>query len=175
MNEKDLKKLNRKQLLELLLKQTQRADDLQKRINELEDELKNISTIQKEAGSIAEAALKLNGVFEAAEAAAAQYIESVKKSAENQDLVNKQMETEAKTQAAQIIEQANAISKKYADKLAACKNSEELQAVIDESRVDAEISNLNIRWVDDLPTDGLLSPYAAYYAWLKQMGYVDSE
>ena len=47
MNEKDLKKLNRKQLLELLLKQTQRADDLQKRINELEDELKNISTIQK--------------------------------------------------------------------------------------------------------------------------------
>lgn len=108
MNEKDLKKLNRKQLLELLLKQTQRADDLQKRINELEDELKNISTIQKEAGSIAEAALKLNGVFEAAEAAAAQYIESVKKSAENQDLVNKRMETEAKTQAAQIIEQANA-------------------------------------------------------------------
>ncbi|MBO4972794.1 MAG: hypothetical protein J6D45_08260 [Clostridia bacterium] len=75
----------------------------------------------------------------------------------------------------EIIEQANAISKKYADKLAACKNSEELQAVIDESRVDAEISNLNIRWVDDLPTDGLLSPYAAYYAWLKQMGYVDSE
>ena len=66
MTEKELKKLNRKQLLELLLVQTERINRLQKQLAE------------RDAGSIAEAALKLNGVFEAAQAAADQYIENIK-------------------------------------------------------------------------------------------------
>jgi len=78
MTEQDLKKLNRKQLLELLLKQTERADRLEEQLREAEEKLENRILLEKEAGSIAEAALKLNGVFEAAEAAAAQYLENIK-------------------------------------------------------------------------------------------------
>ena len=79
MTEKDLKRLNRKQLLELLLKQTKRADKLQQMLDEAERKLEDRTLIETEAGSIAEASLKLNGVFEAAEAAAAQYLQNIKK------------------------------------------------------------------------------------------------
>ena len=81
MTEKELKKLNRKQLLELLLKQTERADELQRRLDEAEKRLRDRAIAVSEAGSFADAAIKLNGVFEAAEAAAAQYLENVKRSA----------------------------------------------------------------------------------------------
>lgn len=78
MTEKDLKKLNRKQLLELLLEQTRRADMLEKQLKSTEARLNDRVILESEAGSIAEAALKLNGVFEAAQAAADQYLESIK-------------------------------------------------------------------------------------------------
>jgi len=79
MTEKDLKKLNRKQLLELLLKQTEHSEMLQQRLDEAERKLADRTLMESEAGSIAEASLKLNGVFEAAEAAANQYVQNIKK------------------------------------------------------------------------------------------------
>ena len=73
MTEKELKKLNRYQLLELLMMQTERADRLQEKLEETE-RLLNEKTIRiSELGSIAEAALQLNKVFEAAQNAADQY------------------------------------------------------------------------------------------------------
>ena len=66
LTEKDLRKLNRYQLLELLVAQTERADKAQ--------ELK-IATL----GSIAEASLQLSGIFEAAQKAADLYIDGAKK------------------------------------------------------------------------------------------------
>jgi len=79
MTEKDLKKLNRKQVLELLLRQTERADLLEAKLEEAENKLCDRALAEAEAGSLAEASLRLNGVFEAAEAAASQYLENVKK------------------------------------------------------------------------------------------------
>lgn len=79
MTEKELKKLNRKQLLELLLMQTDRADKLEEKLARLEQRLRDRAIVESEAGSIAEAALRLNGVFEAADAAAAQYLENIKR------------------------------------------------------------------------------------------------
>jgi len=78
MDSNELKKLNRKQLLELLLKQTVRVEELENRLQEMEHKLEDKTLVQQEIGSIAEASLKLNGVFEAAEAAAAQYVDSVR-------------------------------------------------------------------------------------------------
>lgn len=69
MTEKELKKLNRRQLLELLLKQTQRADDLEEELDRLKAELDDRARMENQAGSLAEAALKLNDVVEAAQAA----------------------------------------------------------------------------------------------------------
>ena len=79
MNEKELKRLNRKQLLELLLIQIQRADELEARLAETEEKLKSRELSMMQAGSLAEAALKLSGVFEAAQEAADLYLENVQK------------------------------------------------------------------------------------------------
>jgi len=75
----------------------------------------------------------------------------------------------------EIIKEINALSAKYEAKLAACKNSEELQAVIDEYRVDAEVSGVMQRWISDVAVEGKLSPYGVYFEWLKANNLVDSE
>lgn len=106
MTEKELRKLNRKQLLELLLKQTGRAEQLQQKLNETEEKLRDKELTETEAGSMAEASLKLNGVFEAADAAAAQYLENVKRLSENSALIVKNAEEEAIRKAEAIIADA---------------------------------------------------------------------
>lgn len=73
-----LKKLSKLQLLELLAQQERELQLLRNELAEKEAELADRSIQIQEAGSIAEAALKLNGVFEAAQRAAEQYLESVK-------------------------------------------------------------------------------------------------
>ena len=83
MTDKELKKLSRAELLGLLLIQTKEVDRLQKELNETKAKLEDKNIIIDNAGSIAEAALKLNGVFEAAEEAAKQYVENMKRIAED--------------------------------------------------------------------------------------------
>lgn len=81
MTEKELKKLNRYQLLELLILQTERADKLQARLEELEKQKNDLDIQFTALGSIAEASLQISGVFQAAQAAADLYIEAAKKKA----------------------------------------------------------------------------------------------
>ena len=82
MTETSLKNLTRKQLLELLLKQTERADALQVELDEAKHQLQDRTLAESEAGSLAEAALRLNGIFEAADAAAAQYLDNLRERSE---------------------------------------------------------------------------------------------
>jgi len=99
LTEKELKKLNRYQLLEMLIIQTERADKLQTALEEAEQRLNaqeiNIPTL----GSIAEASLHLKGVFDAAQKAADMYINEAKKRAEA-------IEEEAHRKGAAILVQA---------------------------------------------------------------------
>lgn len=82
MTEKNLKKLNRYQLLELLIAQTERADALQARLEEAEKRLQDRELQMASLGSIAEASLQLSGVFRAAQDAAELYLDAAKKQAE---------------------------------------------------------------------------------------------
>ena len=82
MTDKELRKLKRTDLLELLIEQSKEVESLKKRIEELEAELADRRLMIRESGSIAEAALKLNGVFEAAEAAAQEYLENIRRISE---------------------------------------------------------------------------------------------
>ena len=82
MTEKELKKLNRYQLLELLVVQTERADKLQARLDEAERQLSEQNLQMATLGSIAEASLVLKGVFQAAQDAADLYLEEAKKQAD---------------------------------------------------------------------------------------------
>lgn len=81
LTEKELKKLNRYQLLELLILQTERADKLQAKLEAAEKQLAEQEVHIASLGSIAEASLQLNGVFQAAQAAADMYIEAAKRQA----------------------------------------------------------------------------------------------
>lgn len=77
MTEKEFRKLNKRDLLEMLIFQTKRADDLQTALDEANEKLESREISFTNAGSLAEASIRLNGVFEAADAAIAQYFESV--------------------------------------------------------------------------------------------------
>lgn len=79
MNENELRKLKRVDLLELLISQGRENEELRHKLAEAEQKLADRQIKTDEAGSIAEAALKLNGVFEAAQAAADQYLENIKR------------------------------------------------------------------------------------------------
>lgn len=110
MTDKELQKLGRRELLQLLLDQAKETDRLSKLLRDTEGQLSQMeegyerlrerldqkdakihelqTTLQaerekretdlSEVGSIAEAALRLNGVFDAAQEAANQYLQSVK-------------------------------------------------------------------------------------------------
>ncbi len=78
MTDKEMRKLSRLELLELLLEEMKENEKLIKENEDLKSRLEEKQIIIEKAGSIAEAALKLNKVFEAADAAAKQYIDSIK-------------------------------------------------------------------------------------------------
>lgn len=103
MTEKELKKLNRYQLLELLIMQTERADDLERQLEELRAQREEQELRLSKLGSIAEASLQLSGVFEAAQKAADQYIAAAQKKAE-------EIEAEARQNAIAMLEIARAKS-----------------------------------------------------------------
>ena len=81
MTDKELKKLSRRQLLELMLAQSKRIDRLEYELEQAYARLDNNRIVAAKAGSIAEAALRLSGVFEAAQDAADMYLDSVKQNA----------------------------------------------------------------------------------------------
>lgn len=94
MTAKELKKLSRRDLLEILLEQSRQMQSLQEQLEEAQAKLDDRQLKLDKAGSIAEAALQLNGVYEAAEAACQQYIESMKERSQRQDAICQKMEQE---------------------------------------------------------------------------------
>ena len=70
MTDKEFRKLSRAELIEIIYELQRREEKAKKTIEELNQKLEEKEICLAEAGSIAEAALKLNQVFEAAQAAA---------------------------------------------------------------------------------------------------------
>ena len=96
MNEKDLKRLSRQDLLEMLLELTKENEQLHDRCNQLEEELRDRKLEASKFGSIAEASLKLNAVFQAAQDACDQYVY-------NTQLLCKKMEADVRNKCKQLI------------------------------------------------------------------------
>lgn len=76
--EQDLRRLSRKDLIDIIYELRKQEDVLRHELEQARRALEQRDILLEESGSIAEAALKLNGVFEAAQAAADQYLRSVK-------------------------------------------------------------------------------------------------
>ena len=78
MAEKELRRMSRPELIEIIYALKSNEESLQKKNAHLEEQL-NDRTIQiSEAGSIAEAALQLNDIFSTAQIAADDYLTSIK-------------------------------------------------------------------------------------------------
>lgn len=79
MDQKDLRRLSRRDLLEMLLELSKENEQLRQRNSELENQLADRMLTLSNVGSLAEAALQLNGVFQAAQEACDQYIYNMKR------------------------------------------------------------------------------------------------
>lgn len=103
MTDKELQKLSRRDLLELLIEQGEELEATKSMLEEAKNELKSRDISICEAGSIAEAALQLNNVFETAEIAASQYLENVKKASKKQELMCQNLEEASKEAAKKML------------------------------------------------------------------------
>ena len=77
MTEVELKKLNRAELLAMLISMTRRCEELEAELQDAKKALEDRTIAIEESGSLAEAVLKINKVFEAADNASLQYLENV--------------------------------------------------------------------------------------------------
>lgn len=103
MTEKELKRLSRADLLEMLIDQSVELQDVKKQLESAEAALASRIIEINTAGSIAEASLQLNGVFEAAQAACSQYTESIRCLNERTELICRQMEKESRQKADSLL------------------------------------------------------------------------
>lgn len=78
MTDKDLRRLSRGELIEIIYQYRMKTDELTAENERLTSQLNERIIKISQSGSIAEAALALSKVFEAAQSAADQYLESVK-------------------------------------------------------------------------------------------------
>lgn len=81
MTDKELRHLSRAELLEMLLAQAEENERLRQKLKEAQNALADRRINIDESGTMAEAALKLNRVFEAADQAARQYLENIRRQA----------------------------------------------------------------------------------------------
>lgn len=102
MTEKEMKKLSRAELLELLLVQTRESERLQKRLERAEAELAERRLKIQDAGNLAKAVLEINGVMEAAQEAAQQYLDNIAHMEEETRQRCEQMLEDARKEAEQI-------------------------------------------------------------------------
>ena len=82
MTDKELRRLSRMELIDIIFELQQRYEESLAESQRLKEALDERVLHMEQAGSLAEAALRINGVFEAAQAAADQYVQSLKASNE---------------------------------------------------------------------------------------------
>ena len=103
LTDEELRKLKRGDLLELLVAQSRETEELREKLQTAEQELASRRIRLNEAGSIANAALDLNGVFAAAQAAADQYLESIRLQSQDTESHCAQLVAEAQEKADRLL------------------------------------------------------------------------
>ena len=82
MTDRELRGLSRRELLELLVAREKENQQLRQELDDARAELNKRQIDVAKAGTMAEAALLLNGIFDAADRAALQYLENIRLRAE---------------------------------------------------------------------------------------------
>ncbi len=122
MTERELKRMSRTEILELLLSQTNRIEELEEKLNEAatkaQEATKQMQDRQlkiEQAGSIAEASLQLSGIFNDAQAAADQYLENIKRIEEDTKKQSDKLLADTRVQCDEMIAKAKRESEEYWD------------------------------------------------------------
>lgn len=150
--EKELRKMSRAELIEIIYELEQREEEierekerLQAEKEELQHMLEERRILLSEAGSIAEAAMRLSRIFETAQETADQYLTSVAAMQEDSGRKVKTMITEAQMQADTIVAQAKGeaeevvySAKEYARKLQSEAENSLNHARQEKERIEAE-------------------------------------
>jgi hypothetical protein len=103
MTEKELLKLKRSEMLEIMLAQSREIDDLRKELEETKAALEDRRIKTRKAGSLAEASLQLTNIFEEAQKAADLYVENIRRRALQKEArleQNKESNTETRREQA---------------------------------------------------------------------------
>ena len=100
MTQYEMKKLSRKELLQLAAEESAQIRILQEHLEIAENELHKREININEAGSIAEASMKLSDVFEAAQEACRLYTDNIQRLSERQESICAEIEKETKEKAA---------------------------------------------------------------------------
>lgn len=106
MTERELRRLSRADLLELLLAQRRENEQLRCVLDQTQAQLADRTIKIDKAGSLAEASLQLGGVFTAAQDSCQYYIDNIKMLSERQNQICQQMEQETKEKCDSMVEEA---------------------------------------------------------------------
>lgn len=117
MTNKELRKLSRAELLEMLIEQSKEIDRLQDLLSKASEKYESRRLDVDEAGSIAVASLKLNGVFESAQKAADLYVANVQGKADRQMKQCEIMEQETREKCTQMVDKTKNDAKRYLDEI----------------------------------------------------------
>lgn len=126
MTKRELKKLSRADLIEMLIEQSIELNELKEKHAVAETELQNRTIAIDNAGSIAEASLKLTEVFFEAEKSAQIYLQNIQLLSERQETVCEEREKECQERIDSLIsETEKRCNEKEAETNKRCKEKEE--------------------------------------------------
>ena len=113
MTDREMRKLSRADLLKLLLEQKRENESLQTQLQQAQAAQEKRLIAIDQSGSLAEAALKLSGIFDAAEAACQQYTENIRALSGRQEEICRKMEQETREKCDKMMEHARQMSRVY--------------------------------------------------------------
>lgn len=106
MAKDELKKLGRPELLELLLEVEEENEKLKQQVADLQQQLDDRTIRVEKCGDLASAALELNGVFAAAQAACQQYTENMQRRNADVEAKCREMEQAAEEKCRRLEQEA---------------------------------------------------------------------
>ena len=106
MTERELRRLSRTDLLELLLAQRKENEQLRCLLDQTQAQLADRTIKINNAGSIAEASMQLSGIFDAAQDSCQYYLDNIRQLSERQNVVCLQMEAETKEKCDRMVAEA---------------------------------------------------------------------
>lgn len=118
MTDRQLRKASRIDLLKLLLEERKEKEQLQQQLSQIQEELGQRQIMIDQSGTLAEAALKLSGIFDAAESACQYYSENIRSLSGRQEEICRRMERETREKCERMLEQAKQMARVYWDEYA---------------------------------------------------------